>query len=85
MNKLMLALTVFVLSTAAPATAAECATSDAIEASGYYIAIDDPTTGAISAWIYEESNGQAGLQRDFAGGDEIGGDPDCASPDTIII
>ena len=28
-----------------------------------YVAVDDPTTGVLSVWIYQESNGEPGLQR----------------------
>lgn len=59
MNKLMLALTIFALSVATPATADDCDTTDATAAAGDFYVHLDPDQGGL--WLYQESNGQDGL------------------------
>lgn len=59
--------------------AALCPTdTDAVEAGPYWMTPQDATGGAF--WIYEESNGMPGLQRND---DTV--PTDCPQPDTIIL
>ena len=45
-----------------PATANTCGAT-VVEVPGTaYVAVDDPTLASV--WVYQESNGEAGLQRD---------------------
>jgi PKD repeat protein len=50
------------------------------ETAGYYVTPADSASEPGSVWIYEESNGMPGLQRD-----DSTVDTECPTPDTIII
>lgn len=66
----------FVVPTAASAN--DCGAT-VVDAGGVaYVAVDDPSNGDISVWVYQESNGTPGLQR---GDDVCAGD----NADTIIF
>lgn len=72
---------VVVLMASMVAGSAQANTCDATvqEAAGFYVAVDSPEQGSV--WIYEETNGLAGLQRD----DEVCAAADSNPSDTVIF
>ncbi|HUR69148.1 MAG TPA: hypothetical protein VM370_07860 [Candidatus Thermoplasmatota archaeon] len=77
MNKVLTALLTLAALGAASASAAGCAPTTShpeLENDGMYVDNDACTLDCIlSIWVYEESNGMPGLQRDDSGRDDTCG------------